>query len=88
MPTRHLRGLLPESLLQQYIFWQKRDLSMLARRPEAGVPGVAPAGSLVLDELSITLDKRGAVVRRVPLTPQGQPIKDQVGWRCFAWMLP
>ena len=66
------------ALLLQYIFWQKRDLSIVARRPEAGIPGVAPAGSLVLDELAISLDKRGAVVRRVPLSPQGQHLKDQV----------
>lgn len=60
---------------------QRRDLSMIARRPEAGIPGVAAPEAVVLDELAISLDNRGAVVRRVPLSPLGQPLAQEA--RCL-----
>lgn len=52
-------------------------MSIIARQLSASTPGAAPAGSALLDELSISLDSKGAVIRRVPVSPAGQLLSDQ-----------
>ena len=62
LPSRHLRGLLPEALLSSYHFWQRPDGSILGER----VAALAKEGAA--DELAVQLtDANEAIIRRVPL---------------------
>ena len=73
IPRRFVRGLLPEVLLESYVFWQKRDGSLLGQRrppsaPSSGGSASPPSPpSAPSDELWITLSGGRATVRRVPL---------------------
>eukprot|EP00966_Prymnesium_polylepis_P220650 5103669-Prymnesium_polylepis.1 len=76
VPARHLAGLLPAALVDGYTFWQRRDLSMVGRRSGSG-GGAPTGGGGTADELHIAIDAHGAVVRRVPLAPNGVPLREQ-----------